>query len=198
MLGPTVMRTEGRHHVGQLLLRPHPRCPPMGFTVMRGLHQNPFWCSAHVGHHQRPLVSCEGAGVGVVGSGVPSGSSAAAVASSFTSSEAKGRRWGATAPAASSTTHWSPKDPLKLMHELTETTGTDVARKGRTGIERNSPIYYGPGNTTISHSILIVGYDVDDLGDLYWVVKNSWGKQWGDQVLLEFGDQGVPNVKINK
>lgn len=137
MLGPTVMRTEGRHHVGQLLLRPHPRCAPMGFTVMRGLHQNPFWCSAHVGHHRRPLVSCEGAGVGVVGSGVPSGSSAAAVASSFTSSEARGRRWGATAPAASSTTHWSPKDPLKLMHELTETTGTDVARKGRTGIERN-------------------------------------------------------------
>jgi xylem cysteine proteinase/KDEL-tailed cysteine endopeptidase len=28
---------------------------------------------------------------------------------------------------------------------------------------------------------VIVGYDHDDLGDLYWIVKNSWGPAWGDR-----------------
>jgi C1A family cysteine protease len=45
----------------------------------------------------------------------------------------------------------------------------------------SSNIYHGPGNTTLSHSVVIVGYDHDDLGDLYWIVKNSWGPAWGDR-----------------
>ncbi|CAM0146623.1 unnamed protein product [Urochloa decumbens] len=42
-------------------------------------------------------------------------------------------------------------------------------------------VYHGPGSTNLTHSsVVIVGYDVDDLGGLYWIVKNSWGPRWGD------------------
>jgi C1A family cysteine protease len=46
--------------------------------------------------------------------------------------------------------------------------------------EVSSNICHGPGNTTLSHSVVIVGYDHNDLGDFYWMVKNSWGTTWGD------------------
>ena len=44
-------------------------------------------------------------------------------------------------------------------------------------------VYYGPGSTTVSHAVLIVGYDMDDLGLPFWIVKNSWG-----------GDKGYINI----
>uniref|UniRef100_A0A0E0F3A5 Uncharacterized protein n=1 Tax=Oryza meridionalis TaxID=40149 RepID=A0A0E0F3A5_9ORYZ len=68
----------------------------MGLAVMRQLHQDSFWCSAHVGHYRKPSVSREGARVGAAGSSVPLGNNVVDVASSSTSSEARGRRLGAT------------------------------------------------------------------------------------------------------
>ena len=47
--------------------------------------------------------------------------------------------------------------------------------------------FYGSGvidipsneSNTINHAVLLTGYDFDEEGP-YWIIQNSWGKDWGD------------------
>jgi len=41
-------------------------------------------------------------------------------------------------------------------------------------------IFHGSCGTKVNHAVLIVGYDNTNTTDKYWIVKNSYGTEWGE------------------
>lgn len=61
--------------------------------------------------------------------------------------------------------------PLKVSIRAS----ADSFRQYKTGI------YNDPDCGTVhNHATLVVGWNADEAGNEYWIMKNSWGSDWGE------------------
>ncbi|KAK4490299.1 hypothetical protein RD792_000966 [Penstemon davidsonii] len=71
------------------------------------------------------------------------------------------------------------KNEKKLIQAVaTQPISVGICGSGSSFQLYSGGIYTGPCPTSLDHAVLIVGYDSKD-GKDYWIVKNSWGKNWG-------------------
>ena len=56
--------------------------------------------------------------------------------------------------------------------------------------------------TNLNHGVLIVGYGAETDGTMYWIVKNSWGPEWGDSGYVkiarseDISDPGICGISL--
>ncbi|UYV60885.1 CTSS [Cordylochernes scorpioides] len=75
-----------------------------------------------------------------------------------------------------------PEGDEEALKEALATVGPiSVAIAANHGIHLyKSGVYRGSCNHRLNHAVLAVGYGEQD-GVPYWLIKNSWGEQWGEE-----------------
>lgn len=52
---------------------------------------------------------------------------------------------------------------------------------GNSGVLNDTVCANKASTSDINHAVMIVGYNTSATGQDYWIVRNQWGTQWGDQ-----------------
>lgn len=56
-----------------------------------------------------------------------------------------------------------------------------VEASGRAFMFYAGGVFAGECGTNLDHAVTVVGYGTSREGNKYWLIKNSWGSQWGEQ-----------------
>ncbi|CAH8295255.1 unnamed protein product [Eruca vesicaria subsp. sativa] len=75
-----------------------------------------------------------------------------------------------------------PKDDETALLKAVSKQPVSVAIDGYAPefIKYGGGILSGPCGTSLNHAVTIVGYGVSEEGIKYWLLKNSWGQDWGE------------------
>lgn len=88
---------------------------------------------------------------------------------------------------------------LPLLHAVAERGPVAVS------VGASSWTFYGSGiydgcrqDAVVNHAVTLIGYGADSQGTNYWLIKNSWGRLWGEQgnirLLRHVGDNAYCGV----
>ena len=97
-----------------------------------------------------------------------------------------------TAAIVSGVTAIKAKDEQALMEAIVKSgpIGVDIDAAPFRGY-RGGLLKCTVNDTQVDDAMTVVGYNTDDKDKPYWIVKNSWGTDWGEQgyLMLAMGKQ---------